>query len=316
MNLDLQAEFNMLAATHNLFTAMSAGDSRAISELVFDLPKLEKVIAERGAGEATLVSSLKQLRQLIDNHDERLPAGNLRRHFEQCGTPPKEVLEAVLRYYLSKKSRGAAERDKVDLIVTRWGRINTQADSKAQLQRIPDLAERLTRIYEELGIELPGCEQEGAAVAALADERRALMAVKSLRELIDRQVLLRLRKIKDELEDLFFLPAVLTELVEVNLSLHNIFQELLSAEQSRMAVVNEAKPRAAQPTAAVIGPAIIAASVHQSPFPGEVAAKDGHHSTSPEIIVALNAISQTLSDLSLQVQALIERVKAGEESRR
>lgn len=132
---------------------------------------------------------------------------------------------------------------------------------------------------------------ENSAITALENEYVALLAIGSLRELIDRQVLLRIRKIKDEIEDLFFQPTILAKLVKINLALHNVFQKLLIAEQPRVVPKNELKLDETKKQA------IVNENINQE------------NKEQIDLINSLEEIGQSLSILTLQIQNLAERLR-------
>lgn len=65
-----------------------------------------------------------------------------------------------------------------------------------------------------------------ATVSLIVEERKRLLTIRSLREMLEKQVLLKLRRIKNDLGDTFFQPIILSEIVALNVSLHNVFQDL------------------------------------------------------------------------------------------
>lgn len=297
MHVDLQSEFKMLLVTQQFFSFLNVGDNKLLNELANELIRLEKWFLESKiltTDREDIEEILDRLRLQLDSLDKHLPVASLRRHFEQINNPNKDVLENLLRFYLSKKNKTVTDRDKVDLIITRWGR-NPVISGEMVLTKSKDLLDKLNIIYKALGLPLDTIDGELEAITALQNERMALLNIKSLRELIDRQVLLRVRKIKDEMETIFFQPAVLTELVEVNINLHNIFQKLLVAEQPRINPNNEIKNQALKQEVFL-----------NNPITGVIETNIELQET---LLSALEEIGQSLSTLTVQVQLLVEKLR-------
>lgn len=293
MHINLEAEFRMLLTTQQFFSLLNVGESRVLAELVNEFSMLEKTFLAKQEFNLTrqiIIGLLTKLRDQLELFDRHIPVANLRRHFEQVGDPNKETLEALLRFYIGKKIKRTRDRDKVDLIVTRWGKEPLSEEEKL-LKQTPDLLNKLKNIYLELGLSLEILAGENSAITALENEYVALLAIGSLRELIDRQVLLRIRKIKDEIEDLFFQPTILAKLVEINLALHNVFQKLLIAEQPRGVPKNELKPDETKKQA------IVNENINQE------------NKEQIDLINSLEEIGQSLSILTLQVQNLAEKLR-------
>lgn len=298
MRVDLRAEFKILLNTQQFFSNLSVGDTKLLNDLGAELLRLEKwfsndkilTIDKQDMGEI-----LARVRFELDSLDRHLPVATLRRHFEQVNNSDKETLETLLKFYLSKKNKTSTDRDKVDLIVTRWGR-NTLINEDGISRKVPDILDRLNNIYINLDLPLVVIDGEMAAITALQKERMALLNIKSLRELIDRQVLLRVRKIKDEMEAIFFQPTVLTELVEVNIGLHNVFQKLLAAEQPRLSANNEIKKIELKQPEVFVNSSITSVVEKNVNF-------------EQNLLSTLEEIGQTLSNLTLQVQMLTEKLR-------
>lgn len=299
MHKDLQAEFKILLNTQQFFSSLNVGDSKLLNELGSELSRLEKWFSSgkiSPVDKEDMEEILARIRLQLDSLDRHLPVATLRRHFEQLNGLDKKILEYLLKFYLSKKNKTATDRDKVDLIVTRWGR-SALKEEEGISRKIPDLLDKLNNIYANLDLPLSIIDGEMAVITALQKERMALLSIKSLRELIDRQVLLRVRKIKDEMEAIFFQPTVLTELVEVNIGLHNIFQKLLAAEQPRFSSNNEAKKTEPKQQREILSNGSLVNVV------------EDNENFEQNLLNALEEIGQTLSTLTLQVQMLTEKLR-------
>jgi hypothetical protein len=146
------------------------------------------------------------------------------------------MLEHLLAFYLTKPNKSAEERDKVDLVVTRLARMSFQSHkNETLLSPSLELRNYLENVFNSLHLQILNISDLQKDINLIETERKTLLTISSLREMLGKKVLLNLRKIKNDLENKFFQPAILTEIVALNISLHSIFQELFLAEQSRLA---------------------------------------------------------------------------------
>lgn len=237
---DYLNEFRLLSTVHRLFSQMQHLVGQTIDDLSFDTHRLESDIHRLRSSEPNedreidIEARLTVWRQVLEKFDAIVSVANLRRHFEQAGLPKSHSLELILSFYLSKTAKSAEDRDKTDLIVTRWGRLAFQTrENETLLLPAPSLRERLEKLYTTLGLTILSPQETREACENLEQERKQLLTVRSLRELIGKQVLIRMRKIKEELGEIFYQPVVLNEVVAINISLHNVFQDLFLSEQAR-----------------------------------------------------------------------------------
>lgn len=235
-------DFRLFATVHRFFLSLWQMGEQLHEELDFDMMGLEQEIVQFTASEALnereieIAARLSVWRQALEKFDADLSPAALRHYFEQIGIPDTTTLEMILAFYLSKSVKNENDRDKIDLIATWWGQFLLQNNENENfcLTQLPHLRERLDKIYHDLGLSALSMNEIRDTLEILEFERKRLMTVRTLREMIEKQLLARLRKLKSSLGDLLFQPAILSEVVALNVNLHNIFKSLFLAEQSRL----------------------------------------------------------------------------------
>jgi hypothetical protein len=233
-------DFRLFSTVYRFFSSLCLlGDM--LEGIDFDLGSLESDILACNANghldeiEIEIAVRISLLRQALESFDAELPVATLRHHFEQLGVPDPVTLEMLLSFYLSKSVKTESDRNKIELISTWWGRFIMQARESERLPlSAPSLRERLEKIYHNIGITPMPLNEIEVTLKLLDYEGRRLLTVRTLRELIDRKILNRLRNLKVRLGDLLFQPAILSEVIMLNIGLHNTFRTLFVAEQSRV----------------------------------------------------------------------------------
>lgn len=236
-------DFHLFSTVHRFFSSIyQLNDQLQLQEaLDFDMIGLEKDILTCQANELLdekeieIASRLSQWREVLENFDAELNPLTMRHHFEQLGVPDSITLEMMLSFYLSKSVKTESDRNKIDLIATWWGQLVSQQRSPTEtVMPVPSLRGRIEKIYRNLGLSPIPLNEIRDTLELLEYERNRLLTVCSVRELIERQILKRLGKLKNSIGDLLFQPAILSEVVALNISLHSVFRSLFQAEQSRL----------------------------------------------------------------------------------
>lgn len=231
-------DIGLLQAVYQFFLLIQDKDQE-LDSLGFDTQLLDDEIYDEGLTisveyEADLNAKIVLWRQVLEKFDAQMPVAQVRHRFENEGLPNAETLEMLLAFYFTKEEKLDADRDKVDLIVTRWGRMSFQGQENEILLPVLTAQSRLEAIYQRFNLTVLMPSELESAVALIEQERKQLLTIRSLRELMEKQVLLKIRKLKNELSEFFFQPTILNEIVALNIGLHNVFQDLLLAEQGRL----------------------------------------------------------------------------------
>ncbi|MEW6730142.1 MAG: hypothetical protein AB1489_02275 [Acidobacteriota bacterium] len=238
----MAAELAMLWATSQFFTTLQ--NIMIEQELTPDINLAElhskmATLSEANVSEvnsllAEIQRALQQARVSIALIDSRISVSVIRRFFERVGEFDSNALTHIVRYYLSKPAKDGSDRDKIDLLVTRLCSYTTSTANNLKLRQA---IENLEDFLEDLCHSKRTVELESIQTASIAKLRmlsRMILEVRSFNALIEGKLLSQLREYKISLEDAFYTPMVLAEMVKVNVAVHNKFQELYYSEQARL----------------------------------------------------------------------------------
>ncbi|HQR39229.1 MAG TPA: hypothetical protein PLF26_12615 [Blastocatellia bacterium] len=239
--VDLASEFRCLWTVSQFFSVLQRLQLQPERGRTVDLSELGRKIEEaRQTRRSLAFSKLVGLQREINNAkteiyelDMTIPVSIMRSFFERLGRFDRAALGEVVKYYLSKPLKTLDDRDKIDLLATRYGsyRIETSTDY-ATWRSIDGLDEQLTRLYVRPN-DLPPATQD-RTVADLREMRQIAVDIATFGDLIERKVVSRLRDYKLGLGDIFFYPRILAEVVEMNVLVHNKFQELYHTEMIKL----------------------------------------------------------------------------------
>jgi hypothetical protein len=238
--IGIHLEYEIISTTNEFFGTVRniTLDSGYVSEL--DLSELHQLLYEEGGQvhPAERISRaamlVRKLRGELDTIDRQLDPSKFRRVFERIGTLGTHTLELVIQYYLTKPVRDKEDRDKLDLLATRWGSYSVPGTKAPVLRPSKDLEHKLAELYTSLNIELQANTQEEEVLEKLKEFSEEIGRVTNFREIIDQQLVRRLREYKASLDESFYRPKILASIVDVNIAVHNLFQQLYDSEQGRL----------------------------------------------------------------------------------
>ncbi len=182
-----------------------------------------------------LNAELSTFRAKIEETDARVQTSNIRRLFERLGTPDQISLARVISYYLTKTDKSFADRDKIDLLVTRWGAFSIPGTERMIVLRSEhNLIQKLEKLFNKLRLVMDEQHEESEVLSWLDRYRASLLRVDTMGKFVENNYQRRLREYKISLGNFFYRPKVLAAIVEVNVTLHNILQEFYLSERSRL----------------------------------------------------------------------------------
>ena len=239
--VDLAAEFRCLWTTSQFFSVLQRLQLQPERGRAVDLSDLGRRLEEarqlrRSLAFSKLVALQRELnaaRTEIYHLDMTIPVSIMRRFFERLGRFDRAALGEVVRYYLAKPLKTPEDRDKLDLLITRFGsyRIDAQAEY-ATWRSIDGLTEQISKLAPRPD-DIP-LTMRDRTLADMREMRHLVVEITSFGDLIERKVVTRLRDYKLNLAELFYFPAILAEIVEINVTVHNKFQELYHTEMVRL----------------------------------------------------------------------------------
>ncbi|MCS6885925.1 MAG: hypothetical protein RMM17_09915 [Acidobacteriota bacterium] len=177
---------------------------------------------------------IKRVRATLAMIDGQTTVSMIRRFFERIGESDLQSLKQITKYYMSKPAKDENDRDKIDLLVTRLCSVSVTSDKNMKLRKVID---NLEEEIEQLCRSKRGAELESiqtATVARLQQIGKAILEARSLNNLMEGKLLSQFRDFKISLGENFYSPTILAEIVRLNVSIHNKFQELYYAEQARL----------------------------------------------------------------------------------
>jgi hypothetical protein len=185
--------------------------------------------------EQQLRQQLSKFRQHIEQTDAQVYTSSVRRLFDVVGTPDGSSLERVISYYLAKINKTATDRDKVDLLVTRWGSFRIPGSGQVALLRSETkLRAKLESMFSQINLPLSDEYDEEEVLDWLKKYQESLLSVQDMGDIIAKNYKARLREFKLAMGDFFYRPAVLAGVVEANTTLHNVLQEFYASERARL----------------------------------------------------------------------------------
>lgn len=198
--------------------------------------QLEELPTQASAQE-TILKKIKE--ELEDAHaqiiltDARISVSVMRRFFEKTSDNEATSLKHIIQYYFNKPVKDESDRDKIDLLITRFCSVAvTSPNNIKQRQLKSNISEILNDLCSSVGPTLEIVQT--AVVAKLRQLCRLIIEARSFNTLIEGKLISQLRDYKISLGDMFYVPAVLEEIIRMNIAVHNKFQELYFSEQARL----------------------------------------------------------------------------------
>lgn len=239
--VDIAAEFRCLWTVSQFFSVLQRLQLQPERGRGVDLTDLGKRIEEARQQRLTLAFSkmaalqreVNAARTELYELDTTIPVNIMRRFFERLGRFDRAALGEVIRFYLTKALKTPEDRDKVDLLVTRYGSYLVDTNNEITTWRsVDNLGEHLAKLHPSPN-DVPEITRE-RTLADLRETRQLVFSINTFGDLIERKIVTRMREFKVGLGELFYAPDILAEVVETNVAVHNKFQELYHSEMVRL----------------------------------------------------------------------------------
>lgn len=142
---------------------------------------------------------------------------------------------ALLRFYALKAQRRREDRDKADVIATTLFRtmFSEQEALRAESNCVHDFQTLLTQIYGAIPVAAPP-DEHLQLVRRFDILRREVQTFSTFDELIDSNVMQRVRAIKQTLHSSFLHPSVLSVIAHYNVCFHSVFDRLFAQAADHM----------------------------------------------------------------------------------
>jgi hypothetical protein len=238
---DFQSEYMMLTTASQFLTAIQKIVLQIESPPTPRTDDINRMVEQANSSSLsydqvqTLQKRLQDYRSWLEEKDESLEATTVRRLFEEIGAPDQPSFERLIRFYLTKQEKSVTDRDKLDILTTRWGSFHIPGpDRLVFLRSEPNLKKKLEKIFSELEIELDTGFQLSDVTDWLDTYRSSLLNLQQMSDIVDKNYKGKLREFKLALGQFFYHPVVLAEVVDTNVTLHNVLQEFYLSERSRL----------------------------------------------------------------------------------
>ncbi len=238
----LLAQLAMLWTTSQFFTSLQNIMLEKESTSDLGLSEIQKQLEELPSDISIQEPILEKIQKDLEDAyaqillaDARISVSVMRRFFEKTGESESISLKHIIQYYFGKPVKDESDRDKADLLLTRFCSIAVTSANNLKQRQVKDNLEAL--LVELCPIELikqPLEFVQTAVVSRLRQLCRVIIEARSFNTLIEGKLISQLRDYKISLGDMFFAPAVLTEIIRMNIAIHNKFQELYFSEQARL----------------------------------------------------------------------------------
>ncbi len=237
----LSAQLAMLWATSQFFTSLQnimlekqMTSNLALAEVQGQLEGLpDNVLAEEPTIEK-IKAGLEDVQVQLLLLDSRISVSVMRRFFERIGEADSSSLKHIVQYYFVKPVKDENDRDKIDLLVTRFCSEATNSGNHIKQRQVKGNVQAI--LTELCGSQTTSSLEfvQTAVVSRLRQLCRLIIDARSFNNLIEGKLISQLRDYKISLGDMFFVPVVLAEIIRMNIAVHNKFQELYFSEQARL----------------------------------------------------------------------------------
>ena len=192
---------------------------------------LEAISLQQGDGEVR--GTLDKMRRWLRLLDQAITPAMLRRAFTAEIDP--EIAEAMLRYYTRKKDISDVNRDKTDLVCTflyrhprvpgQWERRGYGLDGSLPLSPF-----EIALIEILADADVPSLSEEHVQLLRRFDPlRQEAEGYTNLNTLLDSEIIIRVRELKQSLDSSFYHPGVLATIAPYNAVFGKRFDELFHA---------------------------------------------------------------------------------------
>ncbi|MBI4747072.1 MAG: hypothetical protein HY774_01165 [Acidobacteria bacterium] len=239
----LVSEFSMLWTMHQFFASLQATMLKTDRGLTVDMMELyQRMENWRSAREVVTMPGLQdtaqklnQARVEISMIDNQLPPAMFRRFFERVPNYDRSLLHQIVRFYITKIPKDGQDRDKLDLLATRLCTYITQTEHGTKvMSAIENTPQVLEEVFPGNAADYPPASIQEATLTSLRRLAKSVSEVRNFNTLIDGRLVTQLRQCKIDLGESFYTPSILTEVILINVIVHNKFQELYGMEQARL----------------------------------------------------------------------------------
>ncbi len=167
---------------------------------------------------------LEAIASWFDAVDERSHAGHLRQALQTAHVAKEDNLRELLRRFLDKEKKTAADRDKIDFLLVQYFSQCAPHSMHNRALELDDVAQALEPVLGETA------PQQPRWLEVLDSELAKLAACKSLGELLEKGVLAHVRQLKEEAGEMYYGSGALLVFTRFNFVARHTFFRLLHAD--------------------------------------------------------------------------------------
>ena len=171
---------------------------------------------------------LARIAKWFDDVDGRSRPEHLRNALQVGHVAKEESLRGVLRRFLDKKTKTAADRDKIDFLLVQYF---SQCAPHSMHNRELDLDDVSQVLEPVLGETVP---HQPRWLDVLDDELKVLSECRSLAELLEKKVLVNVRHLKEQAGEDYYTPGAMLGFARFNFMARHAFFRLLHADLNTM----------------------------------------------------------------------------------
>lgn len=167
---------------------------------------------------------IKRVWQWFAQMDERVHVHQLRQLMQTTPLGTEENLRAVIQHHLGKKEKTDADRDKVDFLLVQYLSSSAPPGFYEQDVSFEEVAQLLEPVLGEIEKKAPGW------LAPLKEATQQLEKFTSLRDLLEKGTLDKMRKLKAGAGDKYFIATAMVALTRFNFMVRRTFVRLIAAD--------------------------------------------------------------------------------------
>ncbi|HLX11153.1 MAG TPA: hypothetical protein VKY89_25115 [Thermoanaerobaculia bacterium] len=173
----------------------------------------------------------------LDEQDTRIAPYYLRQFFRRVKTYDEKIITQLVKFYLYAQQGEIWPTERLDKVDFLLARLSEEEDDRTGEPRLRDhrrLGEIFHGLWAMLGVPLPESAFVGDKRREIEGIRQEVNEIETLDRLSETNLIPRYRRLKHELGNLLFEPALLLAIQETNLVLKSRIQNLYGKEERRI----------------------------------------------------------------------------------
>jgi len=166
--------------------------------------------------------------------DDKISPSIVRRFFEKLKRQDDNIIHFLIKFYFFADAVEGDRRDKIDFLFTRLGEDYMPQRGEYVLRESLDLRQRMIALVGLLRLGDTPAEEIVSVIHAIRTMREQVASLDQFDALIDSNLLKSARTFKHRIGDLYFNPDVLMAIVDLNVTMKNLFARFYPNEEQRL----------------------------------------------------------------------------------